>query len=395
MMSYYNKLEIPLPPKTLPLFHDAICTMLCIVVAEVGSENIHNISIEYDPNKALTKIVIEGNIDYFINKIDQLFGTDKLKPSNYIFIDKWIYKVDGNMTSLEMGGSRFPPPVMIIGRSISRIIRRQCYLFAKGYKYIYKRSEGPGPKPTQGYLKLGFDNSIVNLFYRILLSSSPAPRGFDIMGRRYTLMILVSEPPKTVDEAFTIYRSFYNVRYNERISIEINQNIVRRILPDMALNLLLETPDLVYHNLTLNLVKSHIQGELEIANLPSISIYIFPEGVFDENKEVLVYLTCTGNYLRQLHSLLTRIHGIERCSYVISHIDRAIQCLGGIVRRAQNDKRLAVIEAVIPHLRAIMNNLVSGAPYIEPLYTTLRILKELERIDIEFRRLARELVALI
>jgi len=394
-MSYGNKLEIPLPPKTLPLFHDAICTMLCIVVAEVGSENIHNISIEYDYNKALTQIVIEGNVDYFINKIDQIFGTDKLKPSNYILIDKWIYKADGNLTTLEMGGSRFPPPVMAIGRSISRIIRRQCYLFAKGYKYLSRRSERPGPKPTQGYLKLGFDNSIVNLFYRMLLSSSPAPKGFDIMGERYTLMILVSEPPKTVDEAFTIYRSFYKVRYNERISIEINKDIVRRILPDMTLNLLLEAPDLVYHNLTLNLVKSHIQEGLEIAKLPSISIYIFPEGVFDENKEVLVYLTCTGNYLRQLHSLLTKVHGIERCSYVINHIDRAIQCLGGIVRRAQKDKRLTVIEAMIPHLRALMNNLVSGTPYIEPLYTTLRILKELERIDVEFRRLAEELVALI
>jgi hypothetical protein len=376
--------------------------MLSIVIAEVGSENIHNISIEYDSNKALTKIIIEGNVDYFIKKVDQLFGTDKLKPSNYILIDKWIYKADGNIASLEMGGSRFPPPEKVwrIGGRIAKTIRRQCYFYAKGYKYISKRGEKSAkrkdeePKPIQGYLKLGFDSSIVNLLYRILLSSSPI-REFDIMGRKYTLIILVSEPPKTVDEAFTICRSFYNVRYNQRISIEINQNILRRILPGMALNLLLEAPDLVYHNLTLNLVRSHIQRELEIANFPSVSIYIFPEGVFDENKEVLVYLTCTGNYLRQLHSLLTRIHGIERCSYVINHIDEAIQCLGGIVRRAQKDKKFTVIEAVIPHLRVLMNNLVSGAPYMEPLYATLRILKELERIDIEFRRLAEELIALI
>lgn len=382
------KLEIPLPPETLLLFHDAMCTALCITIAEAGSGVVSNISINYDYTKALSKIIIEGDINLFNKKLDELFGAAKLKPSSYITIDNWSYFANKDILNLRMGGEKFPPPHMTIGRNIAKIIRRQCYLFAKGYKYVSIREELAGPKPSKGYLKIGLDNSIVNLLYKVLRSSS---KTVNIMGTQYTITLLVSEPPNTVEKAFVVSRNFYKVNYEKGVTINLNDDMIKYILPHGSLDLLLNAPDIIYHNLTLNLVREYIQKTIDISNLPSLSIYIFSGSMFDENKNIVAYFTCDSIYLQELYSIITKIHGIDKAKYLIYHLNRAIQYLGEIVQKAHASKELTIVETLIPHIRIFMNNLISGAPYADSLYTVMRILRELERVDDKFKLMAEEL----
>ena len=393
-MSFHVRLEIPLPPETLPLFHDAICTALCITIAEAGPEIVRKISIEYDNQKALSKVVIEGNIDSFNRKFDELFGKPKVKPSAYTTIDKWLYTVSGELISFKMGGEKYPWTKKYPWTNIAKTIRRQCYLFAKGYKYISIRDEkrdSKGLKPIKGYFKLGFGTPIITMLGKILRSSQT----INVMGNRYTLSLLVNMPPKTVDEALVVSKNFYKVNYGEDVTISLNEDLIKHVIPYRTLNLLLEAPDLVYHNLVLNLVREYIQGTIDVLNLPSISIYVFRGGAFDEDKIVFTYLECNNIQLQELYLMLTAARERKKALYLIDHLNRAIQYLGELTKKTEGSKEFTIVETVIPHIRTLMNNLVSGVSYTESLYTTVRILKELERVDNRFKLMAEELLEIL
>lgn len=390
MSSFTSMIEIPIPPSTLPLFHDAMCTAINIAISEAGTSVIQGISHEYDYRSALSKVVITGNIDGFKSKIDTLFGTQNLKPSDYITTSSWSYTADQGLVSLRMGGNRFPPPFMTTGKIVSHVIRRQCYLFAKGFKYIALREEGVKVAPVKGFLKLGFHNSLVYLFYKVLNSTS---RVFGVLGQPYLLMLLFSEVAKTVDEAFEAVRNFYRIEYEEG-RIELNEEIFRYLVPYGAFGLVLEAPDLVYHSFTLMLVKKHLEGGLDVTKLPTVSIYVFPGGKRDESKDMLLYFNYTKDYLQGVYRTINSTYEVGEASRMIEHINRALQYLGDIVRQAQEQKRkeFTAIEAVIPHIRALLNNLLAGSPVTMELFKAVRLLKELENIDVRFKRLAYELL---
>ncbi|MCS7114490.1 MAG: hypothetical protein N0A00_03675 [Candidatus Bathyarchaeota archaeon] len=345
--------------------------------------------MEYDHQKGLSKVIIEGNVNVFLQKFDELFGTPKLKPSSHIAITDWCYVAEKDSISLYMGGKKFPWSKMNIGRNIRNVIRRQCYLFGKGWKYISVRDEAAGQRPVKGHLKLGFDNSMVSLLHKVIRFSSIERT---VMKERYTLMLLVGAPPRTVDDAFTVSKAFYKVDNKEKTKISLNEDVIKYIHPHEALGLLMEAPDLLYHNFILGLVKSYVQGQIDISRLPLVSIYVFAGGRFDESKSFLVHFTCSNNYLQGVYSTLRGVHGVKRTSDMINHINKAIQYLGAIVQRAQVKEELTAIEAAIPHIRAFISNLLTGTPYAESLYMAVRILKELERRDESCKFLAGELL---
>ncbi|MEM1546882.1 MAG: hypothetical protein QXP91_10580 [Candidatus Methanomethylicia archaeon] len=386
-----SKLEIFLPPTTLPIFHDVMCTALCIAIAEVGSETIRNITYMYDVDKALGKVIIEGDIETFKKKIDELFSSRRLKPSEGIS-EKWIYEVSKDSVNLEMGGKRFPSPGMGIGRNVAAIIRKQCYLFAKGYQFISIREEEAGPKPMRGHLKIGIHDSIVYLVWKMIRSAS---RTVNIMGEQYSILLLIGEVPRTVEDALMITHKLYRIDYSDGATINLNEDITKHMLPSNTLNLMLEAPDLVYHNFSLALVKNHIQGLLDVARLPILNVYVFPGVIFNENKDVIVYFSFNRESLQNLHMVIKTTIGSEEASRIINHINRAVMHLGNIVQQTQWRRELAVIETVIPHFRMFLNNLLTGAPIMDSLYTTIRLLTGFEKVDERFRLIAEELTKIV
>jgi len=385
------KLEIFLPPPTLPIFHDAICTAICITMAEAGSEATKSITYMYDADKALGKVVIEGDIETFKKKIDEIFGSPKLKPSEHI-ASGWIYSASRDLVNLEIGDKRFPPPYMKIGNDVTKIIRRQCYLFAKGYKFISIREEEKGPKPVKGHLKLGIHSSMVNLIWRMVRNAS---RTINIMGEQYSILLLVGEIPRTVSEALMIVQKLYSISYGDGVTINLNEDFTRHLLPHGALNLVLEAPDLIYHNFSLAFVKSHIQGTLDVGKLPTVNVYVFPGGIFSESKNTLVYFSLSSEYLQNLYMVITTTFGRDTASRIIDHINKAIMHLGELMQQAQQKKELTAIETVIPHFRAFLNNLLTGAPIMDSLYTITRLLIGFERIDERFKLIAKELTEMV
>jgi len=69
--------------------------------------------------------------------------------------------------------------------------------------------------------------------------------------------------------------------------------------------------------------------------------------------------------------------------------------LGNIVQQTQWRRELAVIETVIPHFRMFLNNLLTGAPIMDSLYTTIRLLTGFEKVDERFRLIAEELTKIV
>lgn len=386
-----GRLEIPLPPRTLPLFHDAICTAICITIAEAGHEAVKGLRVEQDPSRALSKVIVEGDVDLFKAELDRLFGTEKLRPSSSITINRWRYFSDVDLTALEMGDSRFPGGLSI-GKDVARLIRKQCYLFAKGFKYVASREEARGLRPKRGYFKLGIDTPLLSLIRRVMMASHETLKA---MGASYTLLLLVSEPPRSVDEAIAS-RSLYRVeREGGRVRIALNNEVTRHIVPRGASNLILEAPDLIYHNLTLALVRRHIEGTLDVNKLPSINIYVYPGTVFDDSKDLVVQLTCTSSYLQGLLSTLTSIHGVDRASHLIGRVNRAVHYLGELIGEAQVREELRAISSIIPHVRSLLNNLVAGAPFTDELYMAIRLLEALRKVDERVDLLLRELTGIL
>ena len=57
-----SSIEVPIPPTTLPLLHDAMCTIVCTILEIIGPPK--KIEITYDEVKGLGKFVeIEIEID--------------------------------------------------------------------------------------------------------------------------------------------------------------------------------------------------------------------------------------------------------------------------------------------------------------------------------------------
>jgi hypothetical protein len=93
--------------------------------------------------------------------------------------------------------------------------------------------------------------------------------------------------------------------------------------------------------------------------------------------------------------VITTTFGRDTASRIIDHINRAIMHLGELMQQAQQKKELTAIETVIPHFRAFLNNLLTGAPIMDSLYTITRLLIGFERIDERFKLIAKELTEMV
>lgn len=388
-----NKIEIPIPPETLPLLHDAMCTINCIVLKFTGPMN--KIEKSYDENRGLKKVIIYGNVNAFLKVLDELFQSQKLKPSLKIEIKDWTYKFDPREGTayLYMGDKYLSKGATGVGRTfINTIIRRQCYLSAKGQQFILMREEERGEaKLVSGHLKVGIASGIAYMFNTAL------NRSFSYVVKsqkgNFRIYILLSGIPSEHSIIDSVVSYLYSK--TEEGSIEINDNIKQKLTPYDIVDLLAEAPDIIYYNLLFKFVYDYSTEIIDVTNWPPIRIYVYSE---DLEKAVLAFFDINYKDIDSLFKTLSSlkdVYGVDVPDIAMS-VNSFISELCRIIRSTlKREEVLRCIEILVPSLRIFLNELALGKLNITVLYEVVRKLVGFESIESEFRDATRKLHKLI
>lgn len=382
-----DKIEVPIPPETLPLLHDAMCTIICSVLKFTGPMN--KMEKKYDESKGLKKVIIYGNIDAFLKVLDDLFQSQKLKPSLKIGIKYWSYNFDPHkrMACLYMGDSFLSKGATGVGRKfMDSIIRRQCYFSAKGQQFISIREEETKKiKPLAGYLKVGVDPGIAQMFNTALNRCF----SYDLKSQKgnFRIYILLGDVP--LEQGIIEHVTSYLYSRTQGGLIEISRNIKQILTPYNIVDFLVETPDLMYYNLLFKLVHDYSTGTIDVMNWPRIRIYVYSE---DFEKAILTFFSINyhdiDNFLKSL-SPLEEVYGIK-VSDVTLVINSIVNELCRVIRdTTKRDEVLRCVEMLMPYLRFFLNELVLGKLNVVALYEIIRKLIGFESIENEFRNVTK------
>lgn len=389
-----SKIEIPIPPTTLPLLHDAMCTIICSLLETIGPPK--KIEITYDEVKGLRKIIIENNVKLMLSMLDDFFGGPKLKPSAKIGIDHWSYGLDANrkLAYLHAGSNKLPRYTGV-RRMFMNIFEKQCYSYAKGQYFIPLREEGKKLKPIAGHLEIGIDGGIAVMFNRALKHFSYTLR---IQRERYTAYVLLGDIPSSHSIISDIVNYLYTINYENK-TIEVNRDNIRKVLtPYDTLNIMLEAPDLAYYNLLFKILHDYSKGTVDIVEWPPIRIYVYPGGYADVEKTVVAFFNITPHDYSSLSKALEmlRIKYNLSVSKVANIVNSAISKLSNIVKAsAKREEASRALETLIPSLRMFVSKLASGILDVETLYDIARKLIGFESIDRRFSDVAEILTGIL
>lgn len=388
-----NKIEIPIPPETLPLLHDAMCTINCIVLKFTGP--IGKIEKSYDEDRGLKKVTIHGNVNIFLKTLDDLFQSQKLKPSLKIEIGDWFYRFEPRegIAYLYMGDKYLSKGATGVGRNfIDTIIRRQCYLSAKGQQFISIREEEKRQaKLVSGYLKVGVASGIAQMF-NTALNRCFSYRLISQKGD-FRIYILLGDIPLEQSIIDSVVSYLYSK--TEEGLIEVNANIKQKLTPYNIVDFLVETPDIMYYNLLFRLVYDYSTGTIDVTNWPPIRIYVYSE---DLEKSVLAFFSINYRDIDSLFRTLSSfkdVYGIDVSDIVVS-VDSFIDELCRVVKSTpKREEVLRCIEMLIPFLRIFLNELAIGKLNTTVLYEIVRKLVGFESVESGFRDVTKKLYKLI
>lgn len=381
-----SKIEIPIPPKTLPLLHDAMCTIICNTLAALPPPK--RIEVTYDDRRGLRKVVIENNIQQLLKFMDTFFGGPKLKPSGKISLNYWSYGLDLNRKiSYFYAGSNKLPRYTAVRQTFMNFIRKQCYLFAKGQYFTSLRKEGKGLRPVAGYFEVGVNGGIAVMFNKALRSFSYT---LAVQRERYTIYVLLGDVPLNYSIISDVVNYLYTFN-KSKSEFTISSDIREVLTPRGVANILIEAPDLMYYNLLLKIVHDYSKGSIDVTEWPPIRIY-----VYHGEKDVLVFFNITYydyDSLRKALSMLRVRYGLT-IAKIASTINSVMSKLSEIVKGPKAEEASRALETLIPLLRIFINNLISGIFDLTTLHSLIRYLIGFESIDERFGNVAKILTAL-
>jgi len=390
-------LEIPIPPETFPLFHDAMCTAICMVVYAVGPDAVRGIDVVFDEKRGLEKAIIYGDAQKIKEALDALFGGPKLKPSEGLDITTWEYGVGRTHVYLRMGRLPEGARASNVLKSFYGLVNKQYYMHAKGWRFPHLRKTNKKLKPIAGHLDVSKPHpAIAQLLNAILIGRRDRQASVvgKIRGENYTLYLLLGGVPTDTETINEAVEQLYSINMSKG-SYMISENIKSLLMPG-GLELLLKAQDVIFYNLVSGLLRHYIQGDItKIGDWPPIRIYVFKGGKKAAEKDIVAYFSLSGHDWKGLYGAV-RWAGRTmnaRPSDVLGLVNDIVKFLGELAAEGRRDTDIARgVDVVLPRLRLFLNDLFTGIINREACYNLVRVLEGLKQISEKFVKIANAII---